>query len=104
MSIHVNWSKGRKRGPLVIHQAEGKSVLLAKFIQDSLNQQQNRFRLPQVANKFYLLNRVEVPSVIIETAFLNDPGDRAMLTSIPGQNRIAAAIANGIMNYRYFCS
>jgi len=100
VSIHVNWSpRGKKKGPLVIHQAEGHSAMLAKFIQDSLNSQQNRFRLPQLANQFYLLNRVQVPSVIVETAFLSDPGDRAMLTSIPGQNRIAAAIANGIVAY-----
>lgn len=102
VSIHVNWSKRSKRGPLVIHQAEGRSAMLASFIQNSLNQQQNRHRLPQVANKFYLLNRVQVPSVIVETAFLNDPGDRAMLTSVPGQNRLAAAIANGIIGYLSF--
>ncbi|TFE27517.1 N-acetylmuramoyl-L-alanine amidase family protein [Cohnella luojiensis] len=104
VSIHVNWSpKKRNRGPLVIHQSEGRSALLALFIQDSLNRQQGRYRLPRAADKFYLLNRVEVPSVIVETAFLNDPGDRAMLTSIPGQNRLAAAIANGIVSYRNFC-
>ncbi|RED56285.1 N-acetylmuramoyl-L-alanine amidase [Cohnella lupini] len=104
VSIHVNWSpKERKRGPLVIHKAEGRSALLAKFIQDSLNQQQGRDRLPQIADQYYLLNRVQIPSVIVEMAFLNDPGDRAMLTSVPGQNRLASAIANGIMAYLYFC-
>ncbi|WP_233566868.1 N-acetylmuramoyl-L-alanine amidase family protein [Cohnella endophytica] len=104
VSIHVNWSpKGGKRGPLVIHQSEGRSAILAGFIQTSLNQQQGKYRLPQEAKQFYLLNRVQVPSVIVETAFLNDPGDRSMLTSIPGQNRLAAAIADGIMSYRYFC-
>ncbi|BBI32913.1 N-acetylmuramoyl-L-alanine amidase family protein [Cohnella abietis] len=103
VSIHVNWSpKGSKRGPLVIHQAEAHSAMLASFIQSNLNLQQGRSRLPMVADKFYLLNRVQVPSVIVETAFLSDPGDRAMLTSIPGQNRVAAAIANGIMDYRFF--
>ncbi|MCD9026134.1 N-acetylmuramoyl-L-alanine amidase family protein [Cohnella silvisoli] len=103
VSIHVNWApKTKNRGPLVIHQDEGRSTLLAGFIQNSLNLQQGRSRLPRVANQFYLLNRVQVPSVIVETAFLNDPGDRKMLTSIPGQNRIAAAIANGIIGYRCF--
>lgn len=103
ISIHVNWSSnGNKRGPLVIHQSEGRSALLASFIQNSLNQQQGRTRLPQAAKQYYLLNSVQVPSVIIETAFLSCPGDRAMLTSIPGQNRLAAAIANGIMGYLCF--
>lgn len=100
VSIHVNWApKGGIRGPLVIHQPEGRSALLAGFIQNSLNQQQGRRKLPKEAKKYYLLNVVELPSVIVETAFLSDPEDRAMLTSILGQNRLAAAIANGIMGY-----
>ncbi|MFC5529216.1 N-acetylmuramoyl-L-alanine amidase family protein [Cohnella yongneupensis] len=100
VSVHVNWApKRNKRGPLVIHQSEGRSALLAGFIQNSLNLQQSRHRLPEVANKFYLLNRVKAPSVIVETAFLSDPGDRAMLTSSLGQTRVAAAIANGILAY-----
>lgn len=100
VSIHVNWSRNGS-GPLVIHQDEGRSSLLAGFIQNSLNLQQGKRRLHRVADQFYLLKRVKVPSVIVETAFLNDPHDRAMLTSIPGQNRIAAAIANGIISYRF---
>lgn len=101
VSIHVNWStRGGGRGPLVIHQPEGRSALLASFIQNSLNQHQGFNRLPTEAKKYYLLNRVQMPSVIVETAFLSDPKDRAMLTSIPGQNRLAAAIANGITGYR----
>ncbi|MFD0670770.1 N-acetylmuramoyl-L-alanine amidase [Cohnella sp. GCM10027633] len=100
VSVHVNWSpRGNKRGPLVIHQEEGHSALLAALIQSSLNKQQNRHRLPEVASKFYLLNRVQAPSVIVETAFLSDPEDRAMLTSSPGQTRIASAIAGGIIAY-----
>ena len=103
VSVHVNWApKRNKSGPLVIHQNEGHSALLAAFIQSSLNQQQNRHRLPEVARQFYLLNRVQAPSVIVETAFLSDPGDRAMLTSPAGQTRIAAAIAAGILAYFSF--
>ncbi|WP_240353410.1 MULTISPECIES: N-acetylmuramoyl-L-alanine amidase family protein [Cohnella] len=101
VSIHVNWSpKGSKRGPLVIHQKEGRSALLASFIQQSLNRQQNTKRLPQAGGKYYVLNRIRVPSVIVETGFLNHAGDRAMLTSSHGQTRVAAAIAEGIFAYR----
>jgi N-acetylmuramoyl-L-alanine amidase len=104
VSIHVNWAKQKnKRGPLVIHQNEGRSAMLAAFIQSSLNQQQKRHRLHRVADKFYLLNRVDIPSVIVETAFLSDAGDRQLLTSSVGQTRIANAIANGIIAYRISC-
>lgn len=100
VSIHVNWaSSSRNRGAILIHQSEGRSALLAALIQDSLNQIQGRNQLPKPAKQFYLLNRVLHPSVIVETGFISNPEDRAILTSIPGQNRIAAAIANGIMGY-----
>ncbi|CAM3801917.1 N-acetylmuramoyl-L-alanine amidase [Cohnella lubricantis] len=101
VSIHVNWApKRRKRGPLVLHQPEGRSALLASFIQEGLNRQQKTSRHPIAESSFYVLNRIRVPSVIVETAFLSDPGDRAMLTSTRGQTRIAAAIAEGIIAYR----
>lgn len=102
VSIHVNWSKKRgNRGPIVIHQDEGRSALLGSFIQDGLNRQQNSRRLPMPSNKYYVLNRVKVPSVIVETAFLSDSRDREMLISPRGQSRVALAIADGIL--AYFC-
>lgn len=102
VSIHVNWSpRGRKRGPLVLHQPEGRSALLAALIQDGLNRQQRTRERPVAASRFYVLNRIRVPTVIVETAFLSDPGDRKMLTSPRGQTRIAAAIAEGILAYKF---
>jgi len=101
VSIHVNWApRGGKRGPLVIHQQEGRSALLAALIQDGLNRQQKTARHPLPSRKFYVLNRVHVPSVIVETGFLNNAGDRKMLTTSRGQTKVAAAIADGIMAYR----
>jgi len=101
VSIHVNWApRGGKRGPLVIHQKEGRSALLASLIQDALNRQQRIKRHPVAGQTYYVLNRVRVPSVIVETGFLNHPGDRKWLTSPRGQTRIASAIADGIMAYR----
>ncbi|MBB6736017.1 N-acetylmuramoyl-L-alanine amidase family protein [Cohnella zeiphila] len=101
VSVHVNWApRGGKRGPLVIHQREGRSALLAALIQDALNRQQKVFRYPMPGKTYYVLNRVQVPSVIVETGFLNNAGDRKMLTTPRGQTRVAAAIADGIMAYR----
>lgn len=43
ISLHVNWSKKpTKKGPLVLHQTNGESSLLAFCIQDALNRQQKR--------------------------------------------------------------
>jgi len=101
VSIHANWStRSGKRGPLVIYrQGDDRSALLAMVLQDQLNHQQNRASRPQAADQFYLLNSVTIPSAIIETAFLSNSDDRAMLTSPRGQTRIAEAIATGIIAY-----
>lgn len=100
VSLHVNWGRHpQKRGPLVLHQEEGGSALLASLIQESLNDQQQTMRLPEPGKPFYLLRRVEVPAVIIEMGFISSPHDRAMLTSTEGQARIAEAIAAGLRKY-----
>lgn len=105
VSIHVNWSpKGGKRGPLVLYgSGNGQGLLLASFVQEALNNQQGLTRrLPKPQKKIYLLNRVKSPGILVETGFLSDPGDRAMLTSKRGQTKVAEAIAAGITAYRCF--
>ncbi|MBW7454684.1 N-acetylmuramoyl-L-alanine amidase [Paenibacillus sepulcri] len=100
VSLHVNWTKNPKRyGPLVLHQDQGESALLAFCIQDALNRQQNTNRLPVIGKPFYLLNVVKQPAVIVEMGFISHAGDRRMLTDPGRQQEIADAIASGVRNY-----
>lgn len=53
VSLHVNWGRDKsKRGPLVLHQDEGRSAILATAIQHSLEQfyqpQSSASRLPEL--------------------------------------------------------
>lgn len=100
VSLHVNWAADRtERGPLVLHQNEGESALLAFCIQDTLNQGQHTHRLPRIGKPFYLLNIVKRPAVIVEMGFISHAGDRQMLTDPRKQAQIADAIASGVRNY-----
>ncbi|MFC4810077.1 N-acetylmuramoyl-L-alanine amidase family protein [Paenibacillus sp. GCM10023250] len=100
VSIHVNWAPDRtEHGPLVLHQNEGESALLAFCIQDALNRGQNTRGLPRVGKPFYLLNVVRQPAVIVEMGFISHEGDRRMLTDAAKQTELAAAIASGVRNY-----
>ncbi|MFD0588129.1 N-acetylmuramoyl-L-alanine amidase [Paenibacillus sp. GCM10027627] len=102
VSLHVNWGKNSsRRGPLVLHQNTGESALLALCLQDALNQQQHTFALPRLGNPFYLLRRVDEPSVIVEMGFISNENDRAMLTDPASQTEIARAIASGIRQYKW---
>jgi N-acetylmuramoyl-L-alanine amidase len=100
VSIHVNWAPDRTEyGPLVLHQNEGQSALLAFCIQDALNRRQKTNGLPRIGKPFYLLNVVKQPAVIVEMGFISHEGDRLMLTDPAKQSEIAAAIASGVRNY-----
>jgi N-acetylmuramoyl-L-alanine amidase len=49
---------------------------------------------------FYVLCRVNMPSILIETAFISNPSEEKKLRSNEWQNKIARSIADGILAYR----
>ncbi|MEK4731583.1 N-acetylmuramoyl-L-alanine amidase [Paenibacillus sp. FSL L8-0641] len=98
VSLHVNWTKrAEKRGPIVLYQDEGSSYLLAERIQYSLNRLFCMNRKTVYGKPFYLLNKIQHPAVIVETGFISNEQDRAMLSEDRGQKSIAGAIAEGII-------
>ncbi|MGG3282322.1 N-acetylmuramoyl-L-alanine amidase [Paenibacillus solani] len=100
VSVHVNWGKNTsKRGGIVLHQSEGRSILLADIIQDKLNRVYHSHNHITLGKAYYLLNQTQVPAVIVETGFLSNSEDRQLLTSRNGQMQIAEAIADGIISY-----
>ncbi|WP_160033074.1 N-acetylmuramoyl-L-alanine amidase family protein [Paenibacillus sp. An7] len=100
VSIHINWSKKEKsHGPVVLHQREGKSYMLAESIQSSLNTMYQTDRQVEWGKPFYLLNYVKKPAVIVEAGFISNLQDREMLRSSRGQKKIAEAISAGIIYY-----
>ncbi|RXZ78781.1 N-acetylmuramoyl-L-alanine amidase [Paenibacillaceae bacterium] len=100
VSLHVNSTSNKsKKGPLVLHQDNGQSTLLAFFIQDALNRQQGKRTLPRLGKPFYLLRQVKQPAVIVEMGFISNAADRQMLASAEGQKRTAEAIAAGLRQY-----
>ncbi|WP_244905509.1 N-acetylmuramoyl-L-alanine amidase family protein [Paenibacillus physcomitrellae] len=100
VSLHVNWSKNKTRkGPIVLHQDEGRSALLAACLQEPLNDLYHSSWKSEVGEPFYLLNHTEVPAVIVETGFISNEEDRNFLNSSQGQTKVAQAIVAGIARY-----
>lgn len=100
VSIHINWAKSpSKHGPLVLYRQEGRSFLLARTIQDQLNQLYRMKNDPIRGKPFYLLNKITATTVIVEAGFVSSPADRKKLCTPKGQEEIAEAIANGIAAY-----
>lgn len=100
VSLHVNAAKSSsKRGPLVLHQTNGESALLAFCIQDALNQLQRTNGQPRQGDPYYLLRSVKQPAVIVEMGFLSNAADRSMLTNRNAQTKLAVTIAAGLRQY-----
>jgi N-acetylmuramoyl-L-alanine amidase len=49
---------------------------------------------------FYVLARVNMPSILIETAFISNPSEEQKLENDSWQDRMAQAIAGGILDYK----
>ncbi|MEC1178160.1 N-acetylmuramoyl-L-alanine amidase [Metasolibacillus meyeri] len=105
ITIHANAIPNSKwRGAQVFYHKEGdaRGELLAKTIQDSIREHlQNTDREALSIKEVYLLKKVQVPAVLVETGFLSNDEERALLADEGYQEKMALAIARGIENY-YF--
>ncbi|HEV3153542.1 MAG TPA: N-acetylmuramoyl-L-alanine amidase [Candidatus Baltobacteraceae bacterium] len=52
-----------------------------------------------IKDKLYVIHHANMPAVLVETAFLSNPDDRALLGSSEWRQKMAQAIADGIGDY-----
>ncbi len=73
---------------------------LAQLVQKNLDR---RFKMRNRGVKvapFYVLRKVDMPSVLVEVGFISNPGDEAMLARESHRERIAQALAKSIISYK----
>lgn len=77
------------------------SILLSNYIQDELKKvlDKNNNRLPQKRDNVFLLNEIQIPSVLVECGFLSNSKEEKLLNTDKYQEKIAWAIYVGIMRY-----
>jgi N-acetylmuramoyl-L-alanine amidase len=83
--------------------ADESSRLAARVQQSLVRQLRSRNReLRDLGTKealFYVLLGVRMPAILVETAFLSNPGEERLLSSKAYQEEIAAAIATGVQDF-----
>lgn len=103
VTIHANAIPNSKwRGAQVFYHQEGheESADLAKFVQESIREgMENTDREALAIKNVYLLKKAEMPAVLVETGFLSNDDERALLANSNYQDKMALAIARGIENY-----
>jgi len=72
---------------------------LAKYLQDELIQTLKRPNRGVKQAEFTVLKNTEMPSALVEIAFISNPEEQDLLMSSYFQNLAAKAIAEGIMEY-----
>ncbi|MDR6554036.1 N-acetylmuramoyl-L-alanine amidase [Paenibacillus qinlingensis] len=75
------------------------SKKLAQLVQDALLAQAGTKDLGLTPSAVYVARMGTIPSVLVETAFLTNKGDAALLASDAMRSKMAIGIANGISAY-----
>jgi N-acetylmuramoyl-L-alanine amidase len=102
ISIHLNsYSDSKYRGAQVFYCDNIEdNYKLASIMQESLKTNlKNTDRKIVIRNNIYLLNRVIVPTCIIECGFMSNPNELTLLKSMEYQYMLANAIEYGITTY-----
>lgn len=100
LSMHINWSgKSNRRGPLVFHQNQSESILLANLLQASLNRVYGSAEPPILGRKYFVLRNTKCPAVIVELGFISNKADRKLLSSSHHQAKLAEAVARAVDQY-----
>lgn len=103
LSIHLNSFKdSRYYGAQVFYNEDfQENRLLAECIQEELRLilDINNTRVPQKRDDVYLLNGLNIPSVLIECGFLSNEEEEKLLQLENYQKKIAQGIYNGIIKF-----
>ena len=108
VSIHVDDAPGNSRasGPTAYYHASdensralGLSIVEGVAAAGGLPSRGARSDLSRFRTGMAVLKRAEMSAVLIEVAYISNPGDRAKLITAEFQAKVAAAIADGIRRY-----
>ena len=100
ISIHVNVSRWKCSGPEAYYFPKSTiSKLLAQNIQKELHQIPGINQRQIKTGRYYLLTHTEMPCVIVETGFINNPEERQKLLETKYRQMLSEAIAQGIIDY-----
>lgn len=102
LSIHLNeYRKREQSGPQVFYQHGGDAGrLLAGVLQEALiaGLKPKKERVAMAGN-YYVL-RSKLPSALVECGFLSNPEEEKLLLTPAYHQKIAAALADGLLSYR----
>ncbi|MBQ7096608.1 MAG: N-acetylmuramoyl-L-alanine amidase [Clostridia bacterium] len=98
ISIHCNMGGGTGTETYCFDLG-GQSAHLAKYIQKNITEATGFYNRGVKTANFFVIKNTAMPSVLVETGFLDMESDREVLLSEEGQEIIARAIADAVAEY-----
>lgn len=99
VSIHVNSYLNAAPHGTTTYYSKPEDVPLAKDVQHALASSLGTADDGIIKSHYWVTLHAKMPAILIETAFLTNPGDFARLTSPAWRQKVAEAIARGITDY-----
>ena len=102
VSIHQNafTSESAYGAQVFYYKASEKSEMLAQYIQEKLLEMDKTNKRQKKSNMdYYIIKKSNIPAVIVECGFLSNEKEARLLSDGDYQDKIAKAIAEGIVKY-----
>jgi N-acetylmuramoyl-L-alanine amidase len=99
ISIHVNYSDSTAVNGTTFYWYKPQDQSLAATLERAVIPVAGTADLGPVRDNFYVIHHTTMPAVLIETAFISNPHDAALLGSSAFLQNMAAGIASGVKAY-----
>lgn len=99
ISIHVNAYMNSGPHGATAYYYKSSDVALAQAVDRRIAAQGGIKSDGTVKDKLYVVHHANMPATLVETAFISNPDDRALLQSPQWRQKMAQAIADGIADY-----
>ena len=99
ISIHVNYAESTSPRGTTFYYTKPQDLALAEALEKNVIATAGTHDDGVVHNDFYVTKHTTMPAVLIETAFISNPGDAALLSNAAFLQRMAAGIAAGVRAY-----
>ncbi|WP_018888320.1 N-acetylmuramoyl-L-alanine amidase CwlD [Paenibacillus massiliensis] len=102
VSIHMNsMPSSRWSGAQTFYYPNhADNATVAELIQDEIRRSmENTDRVAKTVNTVYLLQKLQVPSALVEIGFLSNPAEARLLADEAYQRKVSAALYKGILRY-----
>ncbi len=99
VSVHINSSVAQRLTGTTTYYWRPADKAFAEAVQSAVIAADGITNDGVKRNNFYVIKNTTMPAVLVETAFLSNPSDAALLAQPAFLARVASGIAQGIMNY-----